>query len=140
MQIESALLTTISLFCYFMIIFSFNREIMANHFIDSHIRSDKQFTSALSRMRNLGARFDAKVISFSLLLPLITSGILSFFLSENTVTNIYLSFIGIIGFIIISITLGNYYYYKTYHNYYDVFIFGLVEEDTQAVLKNIILL
>lgn len=137
MQIESALLTTISLFCYFMIIFSFNREIMANHFIDSHIRSDKQFTSALSRMRNLGARFDAKVISFSLLLPLITSGILSFFLSENTVTNIYLSFIGIIGFIIISITLGNYYYYKTYHNYYDVFIFGLVEEDTQAVLKNI---
>ncbi|MDD2155940.1 LTA synthase family protein [Glaesserella parasuis] len=32
---------------------------------------------------------------------------------------------------------GNFYYYKTYNNYYDMFMFGLVEDDTKAVLKNI---
>ncbi|MDD2168998.1 hypothetical protein QA338_10755 [Glaesserella parasuis] len=33
--------------------------------------------------------------------------------------------------------MGNFYYYKTYNNYYDMLMFGLVEDDTKAVLKNI---
>ncbi|WP_271272759.1 LTA synthase family protein [Aliamphritea hakodatensis] len=45
------------------------------------------------------------------------------------------SLLVIFGFTLISIS--NYYYYETYHNHFDIFIFGLAEDDTAAVLANI---
>ena len=45
------------------------------------------------------------------------------------------SLLVIFGFTLISIS--NFYYYETYHNHFDIFIFGLAEDDTVAVLANI---
>ncbi|EPZ99760.1 hypothetical protein QA264_10030 [Glaesserella parasuis] len=46
-------------------------------------------------------------------------------------------YILIFAIALIGIVVGNFYYYKTYNNYYDMLMFGLVEDDTKAVLKNI---
>jgi len=42
-----------------------------------------------------------------------------------------------LGIIAVIAAVTNYYYYATYGTHFDVFIFGLIEEDTRAVLKNI---
>lgn len=42
-----------------------------------------------------------------------------------------------LGIIAVIVAVLNYYYYATYGSYFDVFIFGLVEDDTKAVLQNI---
>lgn len=44
---------------------------------------------------------------------------------------------GATAFIVASVAIGNYFYYQTYHNHIDVFAFGLVDEDTRAVLANV---
>ncbi|MGY3927970.1 LTA synthase family protein [Aeromonas simiae] len=41
------------------------------------------------------------------------------------------------SFIVACVSIGNYFYYQTYHNYIDVFAFGLFDDDTKAVLSNI---
>lgn len=43
---------------------------------------------------------------------------------------------GLFAFIVAAVAIGNFFYYQTYHNHIDVFVFGLVEDDTQAVLAN----
>ena len=82
----------------------------------------------------IGLRFDlrAATIAFAplFLLGLILSNT-RFFTLISKITPVY-SFI--IYFLGISVSIGNYYYYKTYSNHFDIFIFGLVEDDTSAVL------
>jgi hypothetical protein len=43
---------------------------------------------------------------------------------------------GWVAFIVASVAIGNYFYYQTHHNHIDVFAFGLVDDDTCAVLAN----
>ena len=43
---------------------------------------------------------------------------------------------GLIFFLVTGFSIGNYYYYLTYGNHIDVFIFGLADDDTKAVLAN----
>lgn len=45
--------------------------------------------------------------------------------------------VGITAFIVAGVAIGNYFYYQTYHNHIDVFAFGLVDDDTRAVLANL---
>lgn len=42
-----------------------------------------------------------------------------------------------LGAAALTAAISNYYYYATFGSYFDIFIFGLVEEDTKAVLINI---
>ncbi|TCP14019.1 phosphoglycerol transferase MdoB-like AlkP superfamily enzyme [Bisgaardia hudsonensis] len=111
---------------------------MIHHFISQNILRSPEYTNSIKRMRLLGARFDIKVISSMLILPYLISFLLSSFLSSNNISVYFYSIsIFIISFICIAFTVGNYFYYKTYNTYYDVFIFGFFEDDTEAVLKNI---
>jgi phosphoglycerol transferase MdoB-like AlkP superfamily enzyme len=41
------------------------------------------------------------------------------------------------GFAAALFAIGNYYYYQTYHNFIDIFVFGFLGEDQGAVLGNI---
>ncbi len=81
----------------------------------------------------IGLRFDLRVATIAFaplfLLGLTLSGTNSFGII-NKIIPIY-SFV--IYFLGISVSIGNYYYYKTYSNHFDIFMFGLVE-DTSAVL------
>lgn len=129
-------LTIISLFLYFFSICAFTREIMIAHFLPNDIKSSLTNQNAIKRMRLLGARFDIKVVALTLALPCLCLLIASFFHSTLT-ASIFSIAIFILCLLFTSIIIGNYYYFKTYNNYYDVFVFGLVEDDTKAVLQNI---
>lgn len=42
----------------------------------------------------------------------------------------------LITFLIAAVTISNYFYYQTYHNHFDIFMFGFFEDDTKAVVAN----
>ncbi|UPR52319.1 sulfatase-like hydrolase/transferase [Vibrio cyclitrophicus] len=82
----------------------------------------------------IGLRFDLRVATIAFaplfLFGLILSGSRLFKIIEKAIP--YYSYI--VYFLGISVSIGNYYYYKTYSNHFDIFMFGLVEDDTAAVL------
>ncbi len=128
-------LIIVSLFLYFYSICMITREAMVTYFLPKEIKKDHNNKKAIQRMRLLGARFDIKVVTLALLLPCLYLLIASLFNLTFT-ANIFSSVIFVLSFIFTSIIIGNYYYFKTYNNDYDVFVFGLVEDDTKAVLQN----
>ena len=84
-----------------------------------------------------GLRFDLKivVIGFS---PLLLIGlVLAIFpKAYRFFAKIIPWYAGFIFFLVTGFSIGNYYYYLTYGNHIDVFIFGLADDDTKAVLAN----
>ena len=82
-----------------------------------------------------GLRFDIKVsvIAFS---PILLFG--SFCALARPSYLKFLTFkmyyIAVITFLLISISIGNYYFYTTYGTYYDVFMFAFLNEEKQAVM------
>lgn len=137
LSLISLCLIHLGLFCYFVIIFAVTREVMVKAFVEKNILNAVENKQAIKRMRNLGLRFDFKIIALFLVIPFLLASLLSPFLSAETILFSYAIYTLVFGFIITLLIMGNFYYFKTYNNYYDVFIFGLVEEDTQAVVRNI---
>lgn len=45
--------------------------------------------------------------------------------------------LGLFTLLVTSVAIGNYFYYQTYHNHIDLFAFGLIDDDTRAVLTNL---
>lgn len=84
----------------------------------------------------VGARFDAKIV-FIGFAPVLLAGLIlaktRFFAWWNKATPWYA---GVIFFLLCGFSIGNYYYYVTYGSYIDVFVFGLFDDDTKAVLDN----
>ena len=137
MSLAALIFTLWILFAYFQGILFFHRRRMVKAFVSADVRQGEQYQSALKRMTLRGAQFDAKVIAI-VLAPFFLFGAASFaFLSPKTTALLWSTYILIFGIALIGIVVGNFYYYKTYNNYYDMFMFGLVEDDTKAVLKNI---
>ncbi|MDG2956051.1 LTA synthase family protein [Bisgaard Taxon 10/6] len=137
MSLVSIIFVIWILFAYFQLILHFHRLKMMNAFIPRDVRRGTQYQPALSRMLKRGAQFDAKVIAI-ILAPFFLFGSASFaFLSVNSTALIWSMYIFVLAFALIGIVVGNFYYFKTYNNYYDMFMFGLAEDDTKAVLKNI---
>lgn len=85
----------------------------------------------------VGARFDAKIVLIGFA-PLLLMGLLmaakqSTFQAWLRLTPWYSA---VIFFLLCALSIANYYYYDTYGNYIDVFVFGLFDDDTKAVLDN----
>ncbi|MFB9213617.1 LTA synthase family protein [Vibrio sinaloensis] len=84
----------------------------------------------------VGARFDAKIV-FIGFAPVLLAGLLlaktRAFAWWQKATPWYSA---LIFFLLCSFSIGNYYYYVTYGSYIDVFVFGLFDDDTKAVLDN----
>lgn len=109
---------------------------MINTFISVDIKQNPEHHNSLKRMNMLGLRFDIQSVAMLLIIPHISSMIFSIF--PTTETNfIFSGLIFILSLLFSGLIIGNYFYYKTYNTYYDIFIFGLVEDDTKAVLKSI---
>ncbi|MGF1911701.1 sulfatase-like hydrolase/transferase [Vibrio kasasachensis] len=82
----------------------------------------------------IGLRFDLRVATMAFA-PLFLIGLL--LAGSKYFTYVKRSLLGyssVIYFLAAAVSIGNYYYYKTYGNYFDIFVFGLVEDDTSAVL------
>ncbi len=85
-----------------------------------------------------GALFDIKSASIIVAFPVLL-GMLSL-VSERIIKKLYLiqpHFLASLLTVILALTLGNVFYFSVYGGPFDIFIFGLLEDDTAAVLKTI---
>lgn len=85
-----------------------------------------------------GARFDAKVTAIAYA-PLLLSGLVC-----AAWQGAYTRWIGwakgyhtVVVFLYVVGSIANYYYYRTYGHYVDLFVFGLWDDDTSAILSSV---
>lgn len=84
-----------------------------------------------------GLRFDLKIVVIGFA-PLLLIGLIFaiFPKAYRLFSRVIPWYAGLIFFLVTGFSIGNYYYYLTYGNHIDVFIFGLADDDTKAVLAN----
>ena len=86
----------------------------------------------------IGSRFDIKIMAIAYA-PLFLLGLL--IASFDNWFKKWLAFSyfynWVITVLVVGFSIGNYYYYVTYGTYMDMFVFGLFDDDTKAVLINI---
>ena len=117
---------------YFMV----SRYMMFSHFADPADLAGHD--GDIWRMWLTGLRYDARVCAIMLLPPFI----LGFFMCAGQASwRLFLS-LGRLLFVLAAFAaaffaIANYYYYQTYHNFIDIFVFGFFGEDQAAVLGNI---
>ena len=111
------------------------RAVMFAYFVDTNQLTGK--SADIWRMVVTGLRYDLRVSAIGFA-PLYLIGLL--LAAHSTIWRAFrpiaITYSTVIVFIITAITVGNYYYYQTYHNHYDLFAFGLFEDDTEAVVMN----
>ena len=84
----------------------------------------------------IGLRFDLRVATMAFA-PLLLIGLcLSASRYYQGFTKAIPTYSFVIYFLAAGVSIANYYYFKTYNNYFDLFIFGLAEDDTVSVLKS----
>ncbi|MDL2306946.1 LTA synthase family protein [Desulfovibrio sp. OttesenSCG-928-C06] len=90
------------------------------------------------RMWTTGLRYDARVCAI-MLIPIFGLGIICS--PAQSLWRLFLRLgpvlAGIAALISALFAIGNYYYYQTYNNFIDIFVFGFMGEDQAAVLGNI---
>ncbi|MBO1519897.1 LTA synthase family protein [Oceanisphaera pacifica] len=91
----------------------------------------------IRRMWITGLRYDLRIAGMALA-PLVLSGLLlaAWRSSWQLWRHLALGFIALVSLIVAGCAISNFYYYQTYHRHFDVFAFGLFEDDTSAVLAN----
>ncbi len=111
------------------------RGVMFFAFADSNLIVGKE--NDVMRMVVTGLRYDLRIAAMGLALIYVIGMIMACRPSLWQVFRRAMPYYcGVIGFIVTAVTIGNIYYYQTYHNHYDLFVFGLIEDDTKAVLIN----
>ena len=80
----------------------------------------------------VGLRFDLRVATMAFLPLFLLLVIL--YKHCNRIEKIIFPYSFLICLLAMSATISNFYYYKTYNNYFDIFAFGLIEDDTTNVL------
>ena len=142
LQGSNALLVVCGLVCVYMLSFLAMRVIMQVVFVPQAVMQD------IWIMHEMGSRLDFRIICMgmaALLLLIYAVQIVSFINIKRSKHNttkgggightLIISYIALISFLVCFSAIGNFYYYKTYHTKIDVFIFGLKDDDTLAVLK-----
>lgn len=123
------------IFIYQFLLLATHRRAMVKAFVAQDILDNSEHQSSVRRMFTLGHRFDMKVLSMVVGIPMIIATVVFYFIPNIALGLAIVMFV--LCLVLNGIIIGNFYYFKTYNNYYDIFMFGLVEDDTQAVLKNI---
>lgn len=92
----------------------------------------------VQRMFLIGGLFDVRIASLMFVPCLLITGLLA--LNETSFhlwQRFWPWFATILGTLVTLLTVGNIFYYATYQRPIDIFIFGLVEDDTVAVLQTL---
>lgn len=117
-------------------VFTIARVIMFLSFGDFSALADR--TREIARMFGHGVRYDIRTAAIALA-PFTVAG-LALLVWPRAASRYVRSFHYLLPPLILAAGMAavcNYFYYATYGSYFDVFIFGLVEEDTAAVLTSI---
>lgn len=98
----------------------------------------QQYAGDFAALLKTGLLFDIKIASVGAVLVLLP-GLLS--LSWEKAAAVYARIqkplAVLLAALVLLATVANVFYFKVYERQFDVFVFGLAEEDTQAVLKTI---
>lgn len=84
----------------------------------------------------IGFRFDLRAATIALSPLLLLGLILAPTHHYHIFKKLLPMYIFVINFLVISFSIGNYYYFETYGNHFDVFVFGLFDDDTFNVLTS----
>ena len=116
------------------ILFSAERWLMFRHFVPDSIRSQPHLETAA--LFTKGLLFDIKVASITIALPFLL-GLLS--LLHPAASRLWQRFqaalLAVLFAIVAAAAIGNWFYFSVYGHQFDVFMFGLFDEDTRAVVK-----
>ena len=86
----------------------------------------------------LGGRFDLKVAAIAFSLPIIIGLLTANFKNAfKHFLSFFVLYATLIHCLLVLFSIGNYFYYQTYSTHIDVFIFGLKDDDTSAVLLSV---
>ncbi|WP_211535393.1 LTA synthase family protein [Marinomonas vulgaris] len=97
-----------------------------------------KYSDDVIRMWSIGIRYDLRIAGmFMTLFYLVGLLLCSHRLSWRFLQVITPTLMGLIVFTTAMVTISNFYYYQTYHNHFDIFAFGLADDDTKSVLLNI---
>lgn len=111
------------------------RVVMYNSFVEPDLVADKG--DDLLRMWVTGLRYDLRIAGMAVAPFLLFGlGLAGWSKGWGYLWRSLPLWFGWVAFIVASVAIGNYFYYQTYHNHIDVFAFGLVDDDTCAVLAN----
>lgn len=122
-------------------LFAFSLLLIARGILFSHIQDvliQPGVGEDIWRAFRVGARFDAKVTAIAYA-PLLLAGLIlaasgrGYALWQKVAPGYHC----VIALLYVLGGIGNYYYYLTYGSHVDLFMFGLWEDDSQAVLINI---
>lgn len=116
---RKTLLICLILWASIVAVFSVERFFMLHHFVSDDIRS--RYAGDLAALFVKGLLFDIKIASVSAAFTLR--------LLPTVATVLFLT--------AFAAALGNWFYYSVYDRQFDVFVFGLADEDTRAVLKTV---
>ncbi|MGF1762525.1 LTA synthase family protein [Aliivibrio kagoshimensis] len=102
-----------------------------------HLDLFTEKSSDLQRAFFTGFRFDIKVAAIAFA-PLFLLGLFtaSFSSLYSKLRAIFPWYGLVICFLVTAFSIGNYYYFKTYGNHFDLFVYGFFDDDTEAVMKN----
>ena len=107
------------------------------NYTDSLLRT--QYKQDIAKLLFNGFRFDIKIAFIVLALFVLIACVL--LVSKKHLERFYhIQRYGLVFFVVLTfiLTICDVFYYKTYDRQFDVFIFGLFDEDTKAVLKTIV--
>ena len=133
---RKTLLTCLILWVSIVAVFSAERFFMLHHFVSDDIRS--RYAGDLAALFVKGLLFDIKIASITAAFPFLIG---LFGLTSQKTAAFTLRLLPTVA-TVLSLTpfaaaLGNWFYYSVYDRQFDVFVFGLAEEDTSAVLKTV---
>ena len=117
-------------------VFGGGRLVLFYRHTDEALR--QQFAADLAPMWLKGLLFDIKMVSLTVA-AFVLVALLALFSRKLTAAVYRANRYGLLAVLALfaALTVGNVFYYGVYDKPFDVFVFGLVEEDTAAVLKTV---
>ena len=133
---RKTLLICLILWASIVAVFSAERFFMLHHFVSDDIRS--RYAGDLAALFVKGLLFDIKIASVAAAFPFLIG---LFGLATQKTTAFTLRLLPTVATVLFltafAAALGNWFYYSVYDRQFDVFVFGLADEDTRAVLKTV---
>jgi putative phosphatidylglycerol--membrane-oligosaccharide glycerophosphotransferase len=133
---RKTLLICLILWASIVAVFSAERFFMLHHFVSDDIRS--RYAGDLAAFFVKGLLFDIKIASVAAAFPFLIG---LFGLATQKTAAFTLRLLPTVATVLFltafAAALGNWFYYSVYDRQFDVFVFGLADEDTRAVLKTV---
>jgi phosphoglycerol transferase MdoB-like AlkP superfamily enzyme len=134
-RVRSLLLTLCCQLLWLVLLLMSARYVMQVHFLDSDQLAGRG--NDLQRMWITGLRYDLRVAGMALA-PFVLAGLIlaAFAAGWRRFRAWAPPLLGVVGFLFAATAIVNFYYYQTYHNHIDLFVFGATEEGAKAVAAN----